>query len=41
MVGNGQRVNFWKDGWCGDSPLCVSFPTLFAVAVYICFANFV
>ena len=33
VVGNGQMVKFWKDRWCGDSPLCVSFPTLFALAV--------
>ncbi|RVW74715.1 hypothetical protein CK203_047889 [Vitis vinifera] len=30
---NGQRVRFWRDRWCGDSPLCVSFPSLFALAV--------
>ena len=33
LVGNGQRVRFWRDRWCGDSPLCVSFPSLFALAV--------
>ena len=32
MVGNGQRVRFWKDRWCGYSPFCVAFPTLFALA---------
>ena len=26
VVGNGQRVSFWKDTWCGDTP-CV-FPSL-------------
>ena len=25
QVGNGQRVRFWRDKWCGDEPLCVSF----------------
>ena len=25
MVGNDQRVSFWKGTWCGDGPLCVSF----------------
>ena len=30
-IGNGQRVRFWKDKWCGDFPLCVSFPSLFAL----------
>ena len=34
VVGNGQRVKFWKDRWCEDSPLCVSFLTLFALAVF-------
>ncbi|RVW97120.1 hypothetical protein CK203_030039 [Vitis vinifera] len=27
------RVKFWKDRWCGAAPFCVSFPTLFALAV--------
>ena len=27
-------VKFWKDIWCGDEPLCVSFPSLFALAVF-------
>ena len=31
-VGNGRRVSFWRDRWCGDSPLCVSFPSLFALS---------
>ena len=30
-VGNGRRVSFWKDKWCGDETLCVSFPFLFAL----------
>ena len=33
VVGNGQRVKFWKDIWCRDEPLCVSFPSLFALTV--------
>ena len=33
MVGNGQRVRFWKDRCCGDFPFCVAFPTLFALAM--------
>ena len=28
MVGNGRRVKFWMDKWCGDEPSCVSFPSL-------------
>ncbi|RVW42821.1 hypothetical protein CK203_079929 [Vitis vinifera] len=31
-VGNGRRVRFWKDRWCGDSLLCESFPSLFALS---------
>ena len=31
--GNGRRVRFWRDRWCWDSPLCVSFPSLFALTV--------
>ena len=33
LVGNGRRVRFWRDRWYGDSPLCVSFPFLFALFV--------
>ena len=25
QVGNGQRVRFWMDKWCGDEPLCFLF----------------
>ena len=32
VVGNGQRVRFWKDKWCGTSPLFDSFPSLFDLA---------
>ena len=32
VVGNSQRVSFWKDIWCGATPLCVSFPSLFTLA---------
>ena len=32
-VGNGRRVRFWKDSWCGDETLCYTFPSLFALAV--------
>ena len=31
-VGNGQRVRFWKDKWCGDEPLYESFPSLFVIS---------
>ena len=31
LVGNGRRVRFWRDRWCRDSPLCVSFPSLIAL----------
>ena len=34
VVGNGQRVKFWKDFWCENEPLCVSFPSLFALVVF-------
>ena len=32
-VGNGQRVRFWKDKWCGDGPLCESFSSLFSISM--------
>ena len=33
FVGNGRRMRFWRDRWYGDSPLSVSFPSLFALAI--------
>nr|CAN70698.1 hypothetical protein VITISV_029728 [Vitis vinifera] len=32
-VGNGQRMRFWKDKWCGDGPLCESFSSLFSMSM--------
>ncbi|RVX01530.1 hypothetical protein CK203_017500 [Vitis vinifera] len=32
-VGNGRRVRFWKDKWCEDDLLCISFPFLFAISL--------
>ena len=32
-MGNGQRVRFWKDKWCGDGPLCESFSSLFSISM--------
>ena len=31
-LGHGRRVRFWKDIWCGDTLLSISFPSLFAIA---------
>jgi hypothetical protein len=31
-VGDGSRVSFWHDVWCGDNTLKATFPTLFAIA---------
>ena len=28
---NGQRIKFWKDVWLENTPLQVSFPSLFAL----------
>ncbi|RVX16052.1 putative ribonuclease H protein [Vitis vinifera] len=33
IVGNGRRVSFWRDRWCGESPLYMTFPSLFALTV--------
>ena len=33
QVGNGQRVRFWMDKWCGDEPLCESFSSLFSISL--------
>ena len=34
FVGNGRRVKFWKDNWCGNFTLCNSFPYLYAFSSY-------
>ncbi|RVX10737.1 Transposon TX1 uncharacterized 149 kDa protein [Vitis vinifera] len=33
-MGNGRRVKFWKDNWCGNFTLCNFFPSLYAFASY-------
>ena len=32
-AGNGRRVRFWFDKWCGNAPLRVLFPSLFDIAI--------
>ena len=32
-LGNGRRVCFWKDLWCGEQPLSITFPSLFSSVV--------
>ena len=31
-IGNGVRVKFWLDLWCGNTSLSLSFPALSEVA---------
>ena len=31
-VGNGVRIRFWHDCWCGEEPLKMTFPDLFSIA---------
>ena len=31
-VGVGDRVKFWTNRWCGDSPLQLTFPIVFGIA---------
>ena len=33
VIGDGSRVRFWKDVWGGEEALCITFPTLFSLAV--------
>ena len=30
---DGWRINFWKDVWCGEDPLCERFPVLYSLTV--------
>ena len=32
--GEGSKVRFWDDVWCGDRPLKIEFPTLFNIASF-------
>ena len=31
-VGVGDRVRLWIDHWCGDSPLQLTFPSVYGIA---------
>ena len=31
-LGDGRRVSFWKDVWCGEEALSLVFPSLFILA---------
>ena len=31
-LGDGRRINFWSDVWCGVEALCNRFPNLFNIA---------
>ena len=33
-MGDGRRVRFWENKWCGDDTLSLSFPLLFALAAF-------
>ena len=33
MLGDGGRIRFRKDKWCGENLLCVSFLMLYAIAI--------
>lgn len=28
---DGEKIRFWKDGWCSDNPLCVTLPKLYSI----------
>ena len=32
-VRNGRRVQFWKDFWCGEEPLALTFLSLFSLTI--------
>ena len=31
-LGDGKRINFWKDVWCGEEAMCSRYPSLFNLA---------
>ncbi|RVW81102.1 putative ribonuclease H protein [Vitis vinifera] len=32
-MGNGRRIRFWEEKWCGDDKLCSLFPSLYAISL--------
>ena len=32
-MGNRRTVRFWKDEWCGDDPLCISFSSFIVISL--------
>ena len=34
-LGDGRKIRFWEDTWCGRQPLCDAFPDLYSIAVSI------
>ena len=32
VLGNGKRIRFWEDTWCGGLPLSEAFPALYNIA---------
>ena len=32
VVGRGNRVRFWQDGWCGNRPLQLTFSRLYGIS---------
>ncbi|GFZ18537.1 hypothetical protein Acr_27g0002760 [Actinidia rufa] len=34
QLGNGSKISFWYDNWCGQMPLRDRFPELFVLATY-------
>ena len=31
-LGDGRKIRFWEDTWCGRQPLCEAFPDLYSIA---------
>ena len=40
FMGDGRRLRFWKDKWCKNIVLSVSFPSLFLFLFFISIFNF-
>lgn len=33
QVGDGNRISFWIDFWCGDTSLCLTYPELYQISL--------
>ena len=33
LLGNGRRINTWKENWCGTEYLAIKFPDIYSITI--------